>query len=62
MMAGLPQIGEDEMELSEKVDRDWVELILEAKSSGISIEEVHSFINGTHLFWSTAQNDEHEDN
>ncbi|RYI27883.1 DNA-binding anti-repressor SinI [Bacillus infantis] len=50
------------MGLPEKVDRDWLELILEAKSSGISIEEIHSFINGTHLYWSSAHSDEQGDN
>ncbi|MCA1040318.1 anti-repressor SinI family protein [Bacillus infantis] len=50
------------MGLPEKVDRDWLELILEAKSSGISLEEIHSFINGTHLYWSSAQNEEKGDN
>jgi hypothetical protein len=58
MIAGLPQIGEVEMGMPEKVDRDWLELILEAKSSGISLEEIHSFINGTHLFWSSEQSEE----
>lgn len=50
------------MGLPEKVDRDWLELILEAKSSGISLEEIHSFINGTHQYWSSAENEEQGDN
>lgn len=44
------------MGMSNEVEKEWIELLLEARNVGLTLGEVESFFRGEHDFWTRQEN------